>query len=157
MSRDLYYFEYVERNADDVIAALTHPDASIFAAATQHAIGEADRFRTRLHVDLAGFEIGRDVEVEIGTPEDHGYGTWLPVSWRAASQAALFPQMSGYLEVSPLSLNPEHPLTQIGIRGEYDPPAGLLGDLGDGALGHRIAEAAIRNFVLDLAERLKAG
>jgi hypothetical protein len=36
----------------------------------------------------------------------------------------------------------------------YRPPAGLLGGLGDALLGHRIAEAAVRNFVMDLAARL---
>ena len=72
----------------------------------------------------------------------------------AASQAALFPLMKAELEIQPLSHHPTHPLTQLGIAGRYRPPAGLLGAVGDALLGHRIAEAAIRNFVTDLAGRV---
>lgn len=154
MDRDLYFFEYVERQATDVLADLLSRRAGIFQTATDSAVVKTEAFRGRMHVDVAGVDIGKDVTVELGEPEDTGYATLIPIRWAAASQAAIFPSLDGLLEITPLNVEPLHPLTQIGIIGHYRPPLSIVGRIGDAVLGHRIAEAAIRNFVLELAAAL---
>jgi hypothetical protein len=101
---------------------------------------------------MAGFNIGREVLVEVGQPQDKGYAVFIPLKWRAASQEDLFPSMHAELEVTALSDRP--PWTQIGILGRYRPPFGVFGAIGDAMLGHRLAEATVRHFIIDLAARL---
>jgi hypothetical protein len=38
--------------------------------------------------------------------------------------------------------------------GSYRPPLSVVGEVGDKLIGHRVAEACVRRFVLDVAERL---
>lgn len=154
MWKELYFFEYVERDLPEVVASLTDRNSGILQRATDQAVVSTELFRDRLHVGLAGLDIGKAVEIEVGQAEDRGYATYLPITWRAANQAALFPLMRGELEIEALNHDPKHPLTQLSILGRYRPPASLLGSVGDAVLGHRIAEAAVRNFITELAARL---
>jgi hypothetical protein len=155
LERALYFFEYVDRDARSVLAILSEPHAGIFQGATDVALAEAERFRSRLHVETLGLDIGKDVAIEVGKPNDRGYAVFIPIRWRAASQAALFPTLEAELEIAPLSDDPAHPMTQISILGRYRPPVGPFGAIGDAVIGHRIAEATVRNFVRDLATRLQ--
>lgn len=152
MERELYYYDYVERAAKDVVEALAGPEHSAFQQATIGAVSEATQFKERLHVGIAGLDIGKDVVVEVGKADDRGYAVFIPIQWRAASQSGLFPSMDAELEVAQLSLDP--PRSQIGIHGRYRPPIGVVGAIGDAMLGHRIAEATVRRFVIELSTRL---
>ena len=152
MERELYYYEYVDRAANDVVEALAGPEHAAFQAATLGAVAEANQFRERLHVEVAGLDIGKDVVIEVGKPNDKGFAVFVPIKWHAASQTALFPSMDAELEIVPLSHNP--PRSQIGLLGRYRPPIGVFGAIGDAMLGHRIAEATVRRFVMELSSRL---
>lgn len=152
MERQLYFFEYVNRKASDIIAIIENQALEVFQSATNTAIDKTEQFRSRLHVDFAGFEIGRDVEIDLGKPQDKGYAVVIPITWRAKDQAGLFPAMDAELEVA--ALDNISPLSQISVVGRYRPPVGLLGAVGDAMLMHRVAEASVRNFVSDLAARL---
>ena len=152
MERDLYYFEYVRLAARDVVAAMVSPNQTVFRAATETAVAETHSFRERLHVHIASIDIGKDVVIEVAQPVDKGYAVYVPIKWRAASKASLFPSMDAELEITALSDRP--PLTQISILGRYRPPAGVFGAVGDAMLGYRVAEAAVRHFLVDLAARL---
>jgi hypothetical protein len=154
LERQLYYFEYVDRDAAAVVKHLTDRRHGIFLAATKTAAAEAERLRERLHIDVAGFDIGRDIVVDVGPPRDKGYAIYLPIEWHAAKQEDLFPSMQAELEVTELSPNP--PLTQIAILGRYRPPMGVFGAIGDAMLGHRLAEATVRHFIIDVAARLES-
>lgn len=153
MERQLYYYEYVDRSAAEVVKELVAPNRKTFRAATESAAAEAQRVRERLHLDVGGFDIGRDVVVEVGKPRDKGYAVYIPLKWHAARQEDLFPSMDAELEVTMLSADP--PWTQIAIVGRYRPPMGLFGAIGDLILGHRLAEATMRHFVVDLTSRLR--
>lgn len=155
MERELYYYEYVRLAARDVVDALVRPNQTVFRGATDSAVAETSKFRERLHVQIASLDIGKDVVIEVGQPEDKGYATYVPIKWRAASEASLFPSMDAELEITALSDRP--PLTQLSILGRYRPPAGVFGAIGDAMLGHRVAEAAVRHFIVDLAARLDPG
>jgi hypothetical protein len=164
----LYFFDYVNRKASDIVAIIDSHALGVFQSATDTALDKTAHFRSRLHFEFAGFEIGREVEIELGEPHDEiggevkiqlgkpldrGYPIFIPIKWHAKDQAGLFPAMDAELEITPLSDEP--PLTQIGLKGFYRPPLGPLGAVGDALLMHRVAEASVRHFVSDLAVRLR--
>lgn len=168
MERWLYFYDYVNRKGSEIVAIIGSRPVGIFLNATQAAIDETAQFQSRLHVQLAGFDIGRVVEIDLGKPHDEigheleiepgkplrwGYSVFFPIKWHAKDQKGLFPAMDAELEVVPLGDQP--PLTQIGLKGSYSPPLGPLGTLGDSLVMHRVAEASVRNFVSDLAARLR--
>lgn len=75
------------------------------------------------------------------------------LSWRAATATRLFPALDGDLEWAPL----DGDASQLSLMGTYRPPLSVVGDLGDATLGHRVAEACVRRFVLDIAARVEQG
>ncbi len=44
--------------------------------------------------------------------------------------------------------------SRISLSGSYRPPLSVAGGLADRAIGHLVAEASVRRFVLDIADRL---
>jgi hypothetical protein len=58
--------------------------------------------------------------------------------------------MSADLEVAPLDEN----LTQLTLRGRYEPPLGAVGRRIDRLLMHRVAEASVRAFLGRLVSTL---
>lgn len=152
MERRLYFYEHVDRSVDDIVAALTEPGSGVFDTATRSAVAGVEELRGRLHVDVGGFEVGREVTVELGAPQTESYAVIIPIHWRATRGAALFPSMTAHLEIA--EIDDHLPLSQVSIIGAYHPPAGVAGALGDRLLGHRLAEAAVRHFVTELKSRL---
>jgi hypothetical protein len=152
MDRPLYFYEYVRRTADDIVGAVTEPTSRLFQTATDRAVAGTDDLHSRLHVRVGGFDVGRDVTVELGAPERRPYAVVIPIHWRATSHAALFPSLKASLEIT--EIDPDLPLCQLSIIGSYHPPVGPAGALGDRTLGHRLAEAAVRHFITELAARL---
>ena len=73
------------------------------------------------------------------------------VGWRASSADQLFPVLTADLELSAC----EGSGCQLSLMGSYRPPLSVVGDVGDRLLGHRIAEACVRRFVLDVAARIE--
>jgi hypothetical protein len=153
MERPIYYFEYVPRKSSDILAFIQSHAGQVFQGATDAALDEAAQFQSRLQVRIGGFEIGREVRIELGKPRDVGYATFIPIKWHAKDQAGLFPAIDAELEVA--ALDDRQPLTQISLIGQYRPPVGMLGAFGDAVLMHRVAEASVRHFVSDLAVRLR--
>jgi hypothetical protein len=152
MECPLYFFEHVERTVADIVSDLCDPDAGVFQTATDSAVAGTRQLRSRLHVDVGGLDVGREVTIDLGAPEQRPYGVLIPIRWRAARQVGLFPSMNANLEIS--VIDHDIPLSQLSIIGSYRPPAGFAGAIGDGLLGHRLAEAAVRHFVTELAARL---
>lgn len=153
VQRQLYLYEYVEAPFEDIAQVLAEKGATLFQAATDEAVERADSVRTDLVVDLGAFEIGREVEIELGEFDPvEVTRVKVHLNWRAAESAALFPSLSADLEAAALSLRP--PLTQITIVGHYDPPLGLIGAAGDRLFGHRLAEAALHRFLHSVTRRL---
>jgi len=88
-------------------------------------------------------QVGKRVEIELGSPVRTPGRTWLPITWRATGPHGIFPTLEGELEVAALGSH----LTQLGLSARYKPPFGPIGDALDRALLHRVAEATIRDFV----------
>ena len=149
---ELYFYEYVDRKAGEVVALLEERRAEIFQAATHSAVQRTDRLISTLHVEIGGLQVGKEVTIDLGEPRVEDNVTLFPVRWKAATQAWLFPSMKGNIEVT--ALDDVTPLCQLALRGEYTPPASVVGALGDALVGHRLAEAAVRHLVMDIAARV---
>ncbi len=154
MERALYAEDEVAVPYDDAIELLAADAGELLQAATDETVEHAREVVTRLEVPIAGFEIGRDVTIEVGEFEPVAIlRARVPISWHATEQASLFPYVEAHLELSSVTLEP--PVTKVSLVGSYEPPFGLLGAAGDVAGGHRIAEAAADRFVELVAERLR--
>jgi hypothetical protein len=77
--------------------------------------------------------------------------TRVSLRWEAARASALFPAMKARLSAWPLYADE----TQLEIDGDYTPPLGLVGNALDALVGHRIAEAAVHQFLEDVIEQIK--
>jgi hypothetical protein len=154
MERPIHTYDYIDEPFDDVTEILADTTATVLQSATTRAAEHARETVSRLRVPLGGFEIARDVTIQIGTFDPiEARRVRVPIRFRAASRAALFPSVEADLEVQALSLDP--PYTQITLVGAYKPPLGVLGAAGDAIAGHRIAEIAIRRLVQEIVARLK--
>jgi hypothetical protein len=76
----------------------------------------------------------------------------LPVTWQATSKEQLFPVLTADLGLDELQGVGCH----LSLMGTYRPPLSVVGGAGDALLGHRVAEAVVRRFVLDVAGRIEA-
>lgn len=96
--------------------------------------------------------ISKEVHCKLGNVRDHADGFVVPLEWEATGIPGLFPRLVGDLEIAPLGADE----SQISFAGRYDPPLGRAGRLLNSALGHRVAEATIRSFLLRLASALES-
>ena len=90
------------------------------------------------------------VVVDLGQPSGDTGRELRSITWRSASAPGLFPVFHGDLELT--SLSPD--TCQLSLMGTYRPPLMVAGDAGDALLGHHVAEACVRRFVLDTAQRM---
>lgn len=114
------------------------------------ANGDGEKLLSELGFDLGPRRIGRRINVEIGAPKASAGLIFMPIRWRAATDAGLFPTLEGELEVAALGATK----TQLGISATYEPPLGLVGKIADRALFHRVAEVTIKDFLERIGTRL---
>lgn len=158
--KEIRCYEYVNRPYEGIAQILKSDPVGLFHRATTAASERAENVAAKLKISVAGFEIGKDVKVEITSlddtvhpPGEHiGPAITLGVRWVAASAAAFFPAMSAELRIYPLSADE----TQLDLVGSYTPPGGLLGSAADALAGHRIAQASVHRFLEEVAARLSA-
>ncbi len=74
----------------------------------------------------------------------------LPLMWQAAERGSLFPVLHADLALEALGDSGCH----LSLMGSYRPPLSVVGGAADALHGHRVAEATVRRFVLDVADRL---
>lgn len=151
MRRHLYFYTYLDR---------PYPEAA--------GILEADPCAW-LPAPVVPREDGFEVPLDAGTTLLNGYrrrdalarvrpasraaddrSMLRAISWKAVERDELFPVFDGDLELAPLSSH----VCQLSMIGSYRPPLSVVGAIGDRMLGHRVAEAVVRNFVLATADRL---
>ena len=153
MERALHAYAFVDAAFDDVTELLGLDAAGVLASATDSAAQEAERVESRLTVEVGGMEVGQDIAIEVGEFEPvEMLRVRLPLRWRAAEHASLFPSMEAWLEVRAPAIDTPH--TQIVLDGTYRPPLGAVGAALDSAVGHHVAQAAVRRFVDDVAARV---
>jgi hypothetical protein len=96
--------------------------------------------------------VGKEVQIELGTPFRIPSKTILPLTWTATGRQRLFPSLDADLEIAPLGRN----RTQLSISARYLPPLGAVGKVLDRALLHRVAEATLKDFLDRVGEALEA-
>lgn len=90
------------------------------------------------------------VIVEVGPAVGEPNRLLRSIRWRSAAAPGLFPVFDGDLELAALSGGN----CQLSLMGTYRPPLSVAGGAGDALLGHHVAEACVRRFVLDAAHRM---
>jgi len=155
--REIRSYDYVNHPYSRVREVLIADPASVFREATRGAASRAESVAAQLRVNLGGLEVGADIALDVGSPEDEGAGgdaqriTRIPVAWKAAQRPRLFPLMSAVLSIYPLTATE----TQLDFLGRYQPPLGMVGGALDAVAGHRIAEATVHRLVSDVARYLR--
>jgi hypothetical protein len=150
-------YDYVNRPYASTKAALEEDAAGVFRNATKVAAVRAKSLASELHVNIAGFEVGADINIKVDsveTTERTGMfpeRTVISLEWEAANMPRLFPFMKAQLAVYPLTSSE----TQLDLTGHYEPPLGIVGSVLDAAVGHRIAEATVQQFIKDVAAFLR--
>jgi hypothetical protein len=158
MAREIRSYDYVNHPYERVRGVLQQDAAATFRAATRSASARANEVAAALRVEIAGFEVVKDVLIEVAgsnearDPRLKTMVTRIGLSWAAAANRHLFPLMRAELAVYALSATE----TQLDFLGHYDPPLGPLGDAIDAVLGRRIAEASVHRFLGDVAAYLRA-
>jgi hypothetical protein len=97
--------------------------------------------------------VAKTVVLELGEPVRAGDSTTVPLSWWATGTPGLFPTMDADLTAA--ALGPD--LTQITFRGSYKPPLGIVGQVLDRTLLHRLAESSVKDFVDRVISELEGG
>ncbi|HXA43085.1 MAG TPA: hypothetical protein VNV65_09275 [Candidatus Solibacter sp.] len=136
-------FEAVE------VALLQAPEIWLPDATTPKARLGLGSGEIKVHVGAAG--LTKNVRIAFGPPQRNATKTSIPVSWRATGLSWLFPQLDGVLEVS----RSDSMRTLLALLVEYRPPLGLLGEILDEALLHRIAWATVSIFRDTVAQTLE--
>lgn len=150
MRRPLYFYTYVRSPFEPALRAFS-ADASSWlpAPARLHDDGWIVELRAE------GFPVEQiDALVKVSADIARPLPTMAvrSLSWQAANAGGLFPRMDGELELTALS----DELVQLSLIGAYRPPLTVLGEVGDRLYGYRVAEAVIRAFTVDVANRLQA-
>ena len=146
----LHNFAYVPVSADRVRDRILANHGEWLSPLAAAAASEGEALRLRVGPVEALPMLSKTVTVCAGEPITRGEVTIVPLTWRATGTPGLFPVLSADLEVA--ALDPD--LTQLTLRGSYDPPLGAMGRRLDRLLMHRVAEASIRSFLRHLADGL---
>lgn len=151
-------YDYVNRPYDTVRQRLSEDAVGVFRNATKVAATRANTLASELHVNIAGIEVGTEISITVKSvdvlektvtaPES----TRIEIEWEAAKMPGLFPLMKAELNIYPLTATE----TQLDLAGKYEPPLGIFGSALDAAVGHRIAEASVHQFISDVAAYLRA-
>lgn len=154
MERALHCYAYVEAPWDQVSRLLAEDSRSVLQHATLDAADQAKQISRTLRLEVAGFEVAKDVRIEVGefVPREATRSV-VPLRWHADRGRMLFPELAADLEVASVSFDP--PLTQLTVSGSYEPPLGLLGAGVDRLMLHRLAEATIHRFIHEVADELR--
>ena len=155
MSTSIRCFDYVNHPYDKVCETLTSHAKEVFHNATRSAETRAENVASGLHVKIAGVEFGKEILIDIKSLIDierrNEKKSIIRLSWHAAQAERLFPTMHAELFIYPITATE----TQLDFRGEYDPPIGFVGKAIDKMVGHRIAEASVHHFVMEVADYLR--
>lgn len=152
MRRHVYYYTHVQAPYEELAARLGE-DPIRWLPDPVEVDGPGWRIELVADGVVPQAVASRRAHVEVGPATHPGPRRLLrAVTWRADSAEALAPVMDADLEIAAL---PGHGC-QLSFMGTYRPPMSVIGQAGDRLLGHRVAEACVRRFVLDIGEQLEA-
>jgi len=147
----LRHFVVIARPVEEIETELATGAQKWMPALAWKSNGRGQRLLSELGFDVGNRRMARSIEVEIGALRPVGGVTLLPIRWKAASHAGLFPALDGQLEIAPIGKSTTH----LGISASYEPPFGLLGKIADRALMHRVAEVTVKDFLDRISDQLR--
>lgn len=156
-ARQIRSYDYVNHPYDRVRHALKQNAVAVFQSATKAAASRAESVAAELRVDVAGLGVKADINIIVKSIEEKpaddisSASTKLLLEWEATTLPHLFPLMQGELSVYPLTTTE----TQLDFCGIYQPPFGAVGRTMNAIALHRIAEASVHRFVIDVAGYLR--
>ncbi|HLF69961.1 MAG TPA: hypothetical protein VI541_03275 [Actinomycetota bacterium] len=145
----VYYFCHVAGPFEKARAIFEDHPQRWLPAYLEKAFDRGDALRVTVGIG-DGFRLSKDLLVSIGEIRKDEGKVSLPLDVKASGEARLFPHLWADLELARLGEG----LAQLTLRGSYKPPLGWVGQMLDRALLHRIAEAAVKDFVEQIAGRL---
>ena len=114
------------------------------------AYREGEDLSMRVGVSAHHRRLGKKVSLDVGTPFPRHDGLVIPICWWATGAAWLFPCLDGDLSIVPLGRDS----TQLTLMGRYEPPLAKIGHGIDRLVLHRVAEASVRAFLMQIAQTL---
>lgn len=146
----VYYYTHLQQPFADAAALLSRDPGAWLPALAEPA--DADWLVT-LHADGALPQplAAHQARVCVGPSTETESTLRRSIAWRSAVADRLVPMLEADIELASLDGSG----CQLSLMGSYRPPLSVVGAAGDRLLGHRVAEACVRRFVLDLAERLE--
>ena len=151
MRRHVYFYTLIDRDLPAASAVFTD-DPTLWLPAP--ALPVEDGYA----VDLSAQGVvpralaQHRVTVTLGPATEEAGRVLRPVTWRSATAPGIFPVLDGDLELVGLGGGGCH----LSLMGTYRPPLSVAGTAADALLGHHVAEACVRRFVLDAANRMGA-
>lgn len=115
------------------------------------AAGEdGERLLVQVGLSVGGRELSRRAWLEAGNPIATERVISLPLRMRVEDHEQLFPSLEGTLDAAWLGPGSTH----LALAMQYEPPFGLVGELADRALLHRVAEVVVQRFLTNAAHHL---
>lgn len=146
----VYYYTHLAQPFADA-ASLLSRDPGMWLPAPAEPAGMD--WLVTLHADGAVPQslAAHQARVRIGPSAEAQSTLRCSIAWRSAVADRLVPMLEADLELASLDGSG----CQLSLMGSYRPPLSVVGAAGDRLLGHRVAEACVRRFVLEAAERLE--
>jgi hypothetical protein len=114
------YFLDMPLPFEDVDARLLAAPEVWVPGLARHADDGGTHLLARVGFPLDDHRVGKEVQIELGTPLRIPSKTILPLTWTATGPARLFPSLDADLEITPLGQN----RTQLSISARHLPPLG---------------------------------
>jgi hypothetical protein len=127
--------------------------------ADDSGVGSGDGARTHrypprrivLGVDLgSGTSVHQEVLVRLGVAQTTETGLVVPVAWEATGRKRLFPTFAGNLEASEADDG-----TRLRLHGSYTVPLGVVGRVGNGVVGWRLACRSLDALLTGLGRQVE--
>ena len=107
--------------------------------------------RIVLGVDLgSGTSVHQEVLVRLGVAQTTESGLVVPLAWEATGRRRLFPTFAGELEASDADDG-----TRLRLHGTYTVPLGVVGRLGNGVVGWRLACRSLDALLIGLGRQVE--
>jgi hypothetical protein len=91
----------------------------------------------------------REVDIEIVGEHSLEHPASWDLTWHRTAHGSELPNFRGRLSLI------DGPLALIRLAGDYEPRLGMVGDLGDGHIGHRFSTQNLERYLDQVADRIE--
>lgn len=135
---------------EEVRAALVRRPRGWLEELASAAGAEGSRLLVQVGLEVHGRQLVRRARIEVGDPITTDRLASLPLRLWMEDHEHLFPTLEGSIDAAWLGPG----CTHLALTAQYRPPFGVLGQVIDRALLHRVAEAVAQQFLEAVAVRL---